>query len=403
MRFRIDRLTGQAFFGGPSAPYFELQQMVRNTLDQAAFNTPPLMVTGNLERTMETSPMDSLYSKALSRISPLHLVMDFVERGNNDLDHARTLLEAPIYQHPVWDIIKLFEEKIDREFLEIIRAETMGKLLEKPIRFLSEVYREAPQSFGLYEDLLIPIMDSIPFPYSIQAKAPSMVKAQLGWLRIKSKAEGTSFLTLLDQCPAPLRDQLYAYYFFENTSLMEDPAPILRRGLQVVETPWIRDIFKEILAVKAQGSPMLPVPLLSASGNTVKLEKYRNKTVFLYFWLSGCKFCMDFYQQGLSEAMAHFKDDPDVVFVTVNGDLSPNRWLKAVESGNFCDPQGHNYYALRPSPLFDDYHISSYPYKMVLSPGYRIYKPALSDNDAESIIQQIDAAKAVFPSSTLSE
>jgi len=311
-------------------------------------------------------------------------------------------LDTPISSHPAFEIINLYEGRVEQDFLDILRGEVMGKLLERPVSFLGDAYRDDELSKDLLGKLTA-IMEGISLPAETQAKAPLLVKAQMEFAKLRAKAAGTGMLAQLDLAPAPLRDRLYAYYVFEYIKRMEKPGPVLRRGLEVVETPWIREKFKELLALHSQGAPLLPITVLDREGNRVRLERFRDKTVFLYFWIDGCKFCKDFYQQSLKKVMAHYEDDPDVVFLTINGDRIIDRWLGSVDSGIFCDPQGNNFYADRPSPVFDDYKITSFPYKMILSPGYRIYLQAVADNDPEKIIEAIEGAKGYGRQKAFSE
>ncbi|GAB3665177.1 hypothetical protein GCM10028791_40880 [Echinicola sediminis] len=392
VRIRFDRLTGQTFFGGPAAPYYEVQQLVRNSLEQSDFNQAPIMVTNNKERTLSHAPMDSLYRLAEKRESDIHLVMDFFTPGEAMLQYVEDLLQSPLSAHPAFEIINLYEGKVEQEFLDILRGEVMGRLLERPVSFLSDAYRDDALSKDLLEKVS-EIIDGISLSPESQAKAPLLVKTQMEFAKLKAKAEGSGLLAQLDQAPAPLCDRLYAYYVFEYIKQMENPDPVLRRGLEIIGTPWIREKFSELLALHSQGAPLLPITVLDKQGHEVKLEQFRDKTVFLYFWIDGCKFCKDFYQHSLKEVMAHYEDDPEVVFLTVNGDRKMDRWLGSVDSGIFCDPEGNNFYANRPSPVFEDYKITSFPYKMLLSPGYRIYRQALSGNDPDKLIEAIEEAK----------
>lgn len=68
-------------------------------------------------------------------------------------------------------------------------------------------------------------------------------------------------------------------------------------------------------------------------GNRVTMEDLRGKVVLIDLWFYGCGGCAYYYGNVLSKVEDMFKEDKNIVFLSINTDKKKEMWLKALDSG----------------------------------------------------------------------
>jgi len=141
-----------------------------------------------------------------------------------------------------------------------------------------------------------------------------------------------------------------------------------------------------------KGAPAKPFTLKDADGNTVSLDSYKGKVVYLDFWTSWCGPCIH-DMQFADKIKSHFQSK-DVVFIQISLD-DEAEWKEALE---MYKVKGVNVRTDDNSPLLKNYGISGVPtYFLIDKKGnFALTKVAdPSENDGKTLIKQIEEALAL--------
>lgn len=76
----------------------------------------------------------------------------------------------------------------------------------------------------------------------------------------------------------------------------------------------------------------------------MRLHDFKGKVVFIDFWFTGCKACMLYHENFLAPVMEEYKNNRDIVFLTVNIDDTRERWLRSLKGGEYTSPGAINLY-----------------------------------------------------------
>lgn len=123
------------------------------------------------------------------------------------------------------------------------------------------------------------------------------------------------------------------------------------------------------LIVNVPGRMFSNFSLPDDKGKIVTLSNYRGKVVLLDFWFNGCGGCTVFYKSALSVVEEEFKDDPNVVFISVNGDRSEQRWVAGINSGQYTSKNAINVFTAGlgdKHPLVVENNITPFPFVILL-------------------------------------
>jgi len=132
---------------------------------------------------------------------------------------------------------------------------------------------------------------------------------------------------------------------------------------------------KPKLGILNQVAPELTVnqwQQLPKGTTEIKLEDYRGKVVYLYFFQSWCPGCHSSGFPTLAQLQKHFADDEDVVFLTIQTTFegkstnTPGRALATAKKFKLKIPVGHSE-AKRGSPqIMKDYRTGGTPWTVVI-------------------------------------
>jgi len=95
---------------------------------------------------------------------------------------------------------------------------------------------------------------------------------------------------------------------------------------------------------RSSGKKFSNFDLQDIYGKSIQLSEFKNKVVLLDFWFTGCGYCQQFYKNVLTGTEQKFKDNPNVVFISISVDRSKSRWLKSVQSGGYTTLSAVNLY-----------------------------------------------------------
>ena len=84
---------------------------------------------------------------------------------------------------------------------------------------------------------------------------------------------------------------------------------------------------------------------LDSVNNEVKLQVFKNKTVYVSFWATWCKPCLA-EKPELEKLKSHYKDNSDIIFIDIILDDSKQNWQKYID---YNKPQGLQLRAKNPA------------------------------------------------------
>jgi len=103
--------------------------------------------------------------------------------------------------------------------------------------------------------------------------------------------------------------------------------------------------YKNILnTIRSQyADQLLDYKVTDPKGQVVKLSRYANKVVLLDFWDNGCGYCARYYQTVLGKVEELFKDNKEVVFLSISIDKTRKKWFDGIKSKKYTSPDGLNF------------------------------------------------------------
>jgi len=103
---------------------------------------------------------------------------------------------------------------------------------------------------------------------------------------------------------------------------------------------------------------------LDTDNNEVKLQAFKNKTIYVSFWATWCKGCLK-EKPALEKLKSDFKDNSDIIFIDIFLDGSKQNWQKHID---YNKPQGLQLRAKNPAKTRELFKISGIPAHFIISP-----------------------------------
>ena len=102
---------------------------------------------------------------------------------------------------------------------------------------------------------------------------------------------------------------------------------------------------------------------IDLNNNIVQLKDFKNKTIYLSFWATWCKPCIEQKPQ-LEALKREFKDNPTIIFVDVSIDKDTTRWLNFLNKHN---PGGIQLLSNNEAKTRNLFNISGIPHHLVIN------------------------------------
>jgi thiol-disulfide isomerase/thioredoxin len=167
-----------------------------------------------------------------------------------------------------------------------------------------------------------------------------------------------------------IRDKLLALFFITNSKFATG-MDSLNVALKLCGPSIYKEILINLRETQSTGKPFYPFELPDTKGRMVKLSDFDKKVVILDFWYTGCENCINLHHN-MEPIYNKYKDNPQVVFVSVSIDKDKKQWLNSVSKGNYTHPNDINLYTNgqgNKSPLLTKYSIGAFPTVFVLKNG----------------------------------
>ncbi len=148
------------------------------------------------------------------------------------------------------------------------------------------------------------------------------------------------------------------------------------------ESPFLNKIdkviYKDISLFYGEKAPDFFLPNIDGGNNTLK--QFAGKVVYIDFWASWCKPCLEKLDR-LEKAKAE-SSNKDIVFVTISIDGNEQIWKQTLRTRGYT---GVHLYAGKSSPVVRDFKVKGVPSEYIVKKdGY--FAPAPDDTDPKNLL-----------------
>ncbi|WP_057936057.1 TlpA family protein disulfide reductase [Algoriphagus resistens] len=393
-RVRFDLNSGKVLFGGPASAFYRTQHELDVLFAEESYNRNPVMVTRSRESLFQDSSSKARYQKVLNRPDDIHTGMDILVPGENGWDYLRPILEREPSSHPAWDLLEEKSAELTEWQLFSLSARLTGQLLYAGVQkaeFAESELKQDPDKTQQYLDWIRGFtLEKQVFTH------PRLVDACLRNASLKSRLEGTSFFAQAEKYGSGIKDEVIAFYVLDNFNRLGERLPeVLEMSLSRLTTPWISARISELTAM--QGKVLRGDLLWDMDGKTVDLRDFRDKTLLIHFWISGCKFCIHEYTTVLNGLAEKYRSDPDILVISVNVGDSPEKWKQSIASGRYTSASMLNLRADKDKGFTEHYRIYSFPQKMIVAPGSKVLLQTINRMEAEQLSLKLEQISADYP------
>ncbi|MDN5477821.1 MAG: TlpA family protein disulfide reductase, partial [Chryseobacterium sp.] len=192
-----------------------------------------------------------------------------------------------------------------------------------------------------------------------------------------------------------LREKLILAYFIENSARLENASELMNDAFSYFKTEVFKDTLRKLYDASKIGSNAYNFSLQDSKGNVVKLSDFKGKIVFIDFWYTGCSSCSKFYTDQLSRVEAHYKDDPNFVFLSISCDKDMGEWHKSINDGLYTSKHALNLYTNGEGsshPIFSAYGVYGYPSQVLIDRKGKIIQRANLYVPYEKLVPIINSA-----------
>lgn len=193
---------------------------------------------------------------------------------------------------------------------------------------------------------------------------------------------------LINNYSGILREKLLLYNL-QNSGVQDTDGvdACLRESYTLIKTPYLKSIVDQWYGKKLKGAEAFDFAMENTKGEIVHLSDFKGKVVYLDIWFTGCGGCRKLASKVDKLVYPKFKDNPDIVFVSISLDKDKKRWLRSVESEHYGLKEYVNLYTggmgLK-HPFMEYYDVQGGPTTMLIDREGKMYSsspPKYNDDD----------------------
>ena len=156
---------------------------------------------------------------------------------------------------------------------------------------------------------------------------------------------------------------------------------------QIISTGIMNAKVEKKEAVSSSKTPAENFMVMDNSGNTINTSDLKGKVVFMNFWASWCPPCRAEFPS-IQKFYERYKDNPGVIFLTVNLDEDPGLGEAYLKKEQFTVP-----FLVPAGNIPSAYFSGSLPTTVVLDKngGIRLQHAGMADYSKASFYKEIDA------------
>lgn len=190
---------------------------------------------------------------------------------------------------------------------------------------------------------------------------------------------------LVKQHSGVLREKVLVYFFSNNLrgAGAQNSDDIYLDALNYVKKPEYRLYLVDLGAAKHKGNDAYNFKMPDETGKMVSLSDFKGKVVVIDCWFTGCNACSYIAKEMEKDVLPNFKDNPNVVFVSVNVDRSKEMWLTSLKGGKYTNPHSINLYTEgleSKHPFIYEYKLQGFPQLLLIDKNGKIFTPSMPRN-----------------------
>ena len=286
-----------------------------------------------------------------------------------------------------------YKNTISKDQYEFFLAEQIGKAYYKPLNILNRFLLDIEEN----RDALVNEIDTLgnlSFNPNLITYAYAYQNFLLEKASVLYRSGSKSIFQSFDQYPLELREILATRFLGKYFKSISNPNEFLNYAMERATLPWTKEVLNQLNQSRAIGADFIGVNLPDHNGDNVTSVDWEGKIVLIDFWFTGCKACIDYYENCIKPAEEYFKDNPKVLFVSINSDKNQSIWLKSLQSGRYTSKHATNLFAGQDQgkELLTYYNINSYPSQLLLDKELKIFRSGSFARNPEALKEIIKEA-----------
>jgi hypothetical protein len=165
--------------------------------------------------------------------------------------------------------------------------------------------------------------------------------------------------------------------------------PFWKKAYSLFTNPALKAYAWKRIHFTQPGFDVYPFAFPDSTGQMVKLEQFKGKTILIDVWFTGCRGCLAYADWLKKEIYPVFDKDTNIVFISISGDISRNTWLSSIHSGRYTRPRNVNVYTGGlgfTDPFMKYYDFQGGPYALLIDKNGKFYSADLPMYNAEKFI-----------------
>ncbi|SIT12038.1 TlpA family protein disulfide reductase [Belliella pelovolcani] len=395
VKLLVDRDNARSYFIGKNSDTYQVQLDLARENQKALKLQNPVMFGATVQSMTKEENSKKLYEKAVANqnndINKLIRFLGTKEDRQGYLNEIRIDLDGKVI--PGYDILKTYKNTISEDQYELFLAEQIGKAFYKPLNTLNRFLIDIEGDKDAFVNQ-IDTLGNLNFNSNLITYAYAYQNFLLEKASVLYRSGYKSILQSFDQYPLELREILATRFLGKYFKSISNPNEYLSYAMERATLPWTNEVLNQLSQSRAVGADFIGVNLPNHTGDHVSSADWEGKIVLIDFWFTGCKACIDYYENCIKPAEEYFKDNPNVLFVSINSDRNQSIWLKSLESERYTSKHATNLFAGQEQgkELLTFYNINSYPSQLLLDKEQKILRSGSFARNPEALKEIIEEA-----------
>lgn len=395
VKFLVDRDNARSYFIGKNANTYQVQLDLARENQKSLRSQTPVMFGASVQSMTKDENSKRLYEKAVeNQINPVNKLIRFLETKEDRqkyLTEIRNELNGKAI--PGLDELTAYKDLIPKDQYEFFIAEQTGKAFYQSIKLLNRFLPDIEDN----RDILfneIDTLGSLNFNSNLITHAYAYQDFLMEKASLLFRSGDKSIFQSFDQYPPELREILVTRFMGKYFKSLSNPNEFLSYAIEKATLPWTREVLNQLNQSRAIGASFKEITLPDSEGNMVSSLDWKGKIVLIDFWFTGCKACIDYYENCIKPAEEYFRGNPDILFVTINADKNTELWQKSLASDRYTSAHAVNLFAGQNlgEDLLKFYNINSYPSQLLLDKEIKIFRSGSFARNPEALITLIKEA-----------
>ncbi|MFX1707219.1 thioredoxin-like domain-containing protein [Chitinophaga sp. CC14] len=279
-------------------------------------------------------------------------------------------------------ILNQYKSKINNKVYKVIRnnieyGTELARISNLRTFFLNDLSQQEKEAIFLFlskyaGDKFITSSDDAKYNSNSYFDYLLMKEAVNVDLAIYRKKIGSKFAFLfhniMNSYYGATRDRLLMSSILGDISYRDSTDYYRSVALKLVKDNFSKSTLKNSMKLFGVGTPAFNFKLQDSTGKYVRLTDFRGKIVILDFYFNGCHGCANL-AKGMEEVIPYFKNNPNVVFVSISIDKKIDIFKNAIKSGKYTNESSVNLYTNglgENHEIIRHYQIQGYPFLMII-------------------------------------